>query len=459
VTAPRFLSLLAAGLAFATAARAQTPQTPYYRPLYEDEGRYDAPGFRIGLSAGAMTYFGPDILNVNTAAGATNGIDDQDNVTQTRPAVLAFVSFPLGSDHLYGRLQAGLANLGADFRADVPVAAANPFLTNEWFIGEGNLLFNLISPRRSATVPYLFSGFGAIVADPFDQDESVDALGHETVAYYVPAGVGVDFRLSRNLSLFLEAAYRFNLNNPGRAYTITGGAAATGGTTGAGIFANATTGDPCEEKPWKPECGPKPPEEDCTTNPELPGCVAGDDSTQFDNGFNVGSLMGGIAIGFAPAPRAFIPPPVAPTPNVPPVVAPVVEERPPLPVCELVELNSVYFDYGSASLTPGARALLAENVQLLRENPECCIFIDGYTDTSEYDRFGMPLAGRRAQAVYDYYLESGVEASRMHVRNRGASLPDCDKEDEGPGCRRGRRVDTLPMDCERFRQLLESPSF
>jgi outer membrane protein OmpA-like peptidoglycan-associated protein len=391
-----------------------------------------------------MTYFGPDIINPNLDR---DEIDLQDNVTQTRPAVLAFASFPLGSDRLYGRLQAGLANLGADFRADVP-AGSNPFLTNEWFVGEADLLFNIASPRRTAVVPYLFSGFGAVVADPFGQDETLENLGHDRTAYYIPAGIGVDFRLSRNLSLFVEAAYRFSLNNPGRAYRISAGA----GAAGAGVFANSTMGDPCEEKPWKPECQPKP--EDCTTNPTLPGCVAGDDSTRFDDSFNLGSLMGGIAIGFAPAPRPFIPPAVVP-PAEPPVVAPVVEERPPPVVCELVELNAVYFDHGSATLTPGARALLAENVQLLRENPECCIFIDGYTDANEYDRFGMPLAGRRAQAVYDYYLENGVEASRMHVRNRGVSLPDCDKEDEGPGCRRGRRVETLPMDCERFRLLLE----
>ena len=68
----------------------------------------------------------------------------------------------------------------------------------------------------------------------------------------------------------------------------------------------------------------------------------------------------------------------------------------------------------------------------------------------------MPLAGRRAQAVYDYYLDRGVAADRMHVRNRGASYPSCDKEDEGPGCRQGRRVETIPLDCQRFLDTLDS---
>ncbi|HLA64601.1 MAG TPA: OmpA family protein [Rhodothermales bacterium] len=443
---PRSLLLaFVLALVAATAARAQT-----YTPLLSAD-RYAAPGVRVGIGAGLSTYFGPDILNPNLDR---DEVDLQDNVIQTRPAVSAFVSFPLSGDRLYGRLQAGLANLGADLRSDVP-AGSNPFLTNEWFVGEGNLMLNLTSPRRTAVVPYLFSGFGAIVADPFGQDALISTLGHPRTAYFVPAGLGVDFRLSRNLSIFLEAGYRFVLNDAGRAYRISGAETATGGGA-APIFANVGMGDdPCEEKPDKPECGPKPPEEECDINPELPGCVLDEDSVRFDRRFNFGSLMGGIAIGFAPAPRAvYIPPPDIETPVE--EVLPQVEIYPEPPVCELVELNSVYFDYGSATLTAGARSLLAENVQLLRENPECCIFVDGYTDSEEYDRFGMPLAGRRAQAVYDYYLDNGIGASRMNVRNRGVTTPSCDKEDEGPGCTRGRRVETIPMDCPRFQELIES---
>ena len=444
MTRTRSLLLLATAAFAAAAADAQ----PVYRPIEDDRG-YPAPGVRIGLSAGAMTYFGPDLININTDPGALNSLDNQDGVTQTRPAVSAFVSFPLGTDRLYGRLQAGLGNLGADFRADVPVAGANPFLTNEWFLGEADLLFNIISPRRTLVVPYLFSGFGVLYADPFGQDDDLDALGHDRTALYIPAGAGIDFRVTRNVSLFLEAAVRFGLGNSGRAYSFSGGPAAVPAPM---YYSTGPTGDPCEKKPWKPECQPKPP--DCPTNPNQPGCVLDDDETRFDRRFDFASLMGGVAIGFAPAPAVFIPPPPPPPP--PPPIVPEVVETPPLPVCDLVELNSVYFEHGSATLSAGARALLAENLLLLREDPECCIFIDGYTDASEADRFGMPLAGRRAQAVYDYYLENGVAASRMHVRNRGTSVPDCDKEDEGPGCQRGRRVETVPMDCERFRMILES---
>ncbi len=416
----RTLSL--ALLAFAATAQAQVP----YRTLDEyqtpGEATRSAPGVRVGLGVGAGTYFGPNVLFADDAR-----LDDQADVRQTRPAVTAFVSFPLASDRLYGRLQGGVLNLGAGERRDL-LADENPFLTETTLLAEADLLLNLLSYRESPAVPYVFSGFGGLFA------------GGEA-AYFIPLGLGVDFRLTRNLSLFLEGSYRFVLNEVGERRSTS-------------ATANSM---PCDDGSDLPECQdpPRGSDEYCKKFPEDPVCVLDDGDERSDRRFGTGFLGGGLQLGFAP------PPPVAYIPPPPPVVVvppPVVVVPEPV-VCDLVELNSVYFDSGSATLSPGARSLLAENVALLNEHPECCIFIDGYTDSQEYDRFGMPLAGRRAQAVYDYYLERGVGAGRMHVRNRGASVPSCDKEDPEEGCRRGRRVETIPLDCERFRFLIENPSY
>ena len=128
-------------------------------------------------------------------------------------------------------------------------------------------------------------------------------------------------------------------------------------------------------------------------------------------------------------------------------------------VCSLVELNAVTFDYGSTTLDTRARRRLDENVALLLESPECCVFVDGYVDESEFDTFEAPVADRRARAVAAYYLSRGVDEGRLQVRDRGLAVPSCDKEDPGPGCRRNRRVESLPVDCERFRFLIENPSY
>jgi outer membrane protein OmpA-like peptidoglycan-associated protein len=404
-TLPLVLGLaLAASLAPGAQAQYRTLDDGYDRAY--DDGRYEAPGVRLGFGLGAFSYYGPDLFY--TAA------EEQDDAHQTRLGVTAHLAFPLASDRLYGRLTAGLLNIGADEDAAPP--GQNPFLTNEIFLGEADLLLNLLSYRQSTVVPYLFSGFGALVADPFGQDDAIGALDRERVAYFIPLGAGVDFRLSRNLSVYLEGSYRWVLNEVGEA--------ARAGTANAG-----GPKTPCDIDPDSFECK-------CYKYPDKPECdeVGPVSDVNYDDIFRSSLLSAGVQIGFG-----------APPPPPPPPPPPVLPE-----VCDLVELNTVYFEYGSAELSPRARALLDENVQLLRENPQCCIYVDGYTDTSEYDQFGMPLAGRRAQAVYDHYLDRGIAADRMHVRNRGASYPPCDKEDEEEGCRRGRRVESIPLDCERF---------
>ena len=437
------LLLLLGLIALTLPARAQS-YDPYGNPYGGDATRSQAVGVRLHLGVGASVYEGPDIL--------TGPLQNQDNVIATNPSVTAALDFPLGAEEVRGRILGGLLNIGADDdRLDVPFGT-NPFLTSEVILAEANLMYYPIPPGRGVLSPYLFTGLGGLFA-------TGDAgPGVSRSILQIPVGVGLEIALTRNLSIYGEAAYRFGLTSPGS-------------RTDASI-ANATTDDcmdpsckPCSDPTTtNPVCKPcddpastntdcKPCDDPTTTNPLCPE-VGGDGNSTFRTRFNSALFTGGLRLGFSPAPPAYIPPP-------PPVVvpAPVVVPPPPPPaVCNLVELNPVYFDYGSSTISTRARALLNENVELLLANPECCVFIDGTIDNQEMDRFGMPLGGRRAQAVYDYYLSRGVSASKLQIRNRGEGSPNCDKEDPGIGCERNRRVETIPVDCERFRMMLENPS-
>lgn len=422
-------SLLLAALAalVATTATAQ----PVYNGLddpYTD--RYDdgaQPGVRLGLGVGAFIYDGPDRL-VGDPAFQSDAVD-------TNLGITAELTFPL-ADQVYGRLMGGLVNLGAE---DLPYT--NPYLTETSVLAEADLLLYLSRPGAGQLAPYVFSGISALFP-------TESASGVDSPALAIPLGLGLEYGVSRNLALFAEGSYRFGLTDVGT-------------STVARALAAASAGDDdkvCKKYPEKPECQ-EPPPPTCEEDPTQPGCPGvdpnGDDD--FDGRFNTGLILGGLRFGFGGAPAAPVipppPPPVTPQPPPPPVT-------PPAPlVCDLVELNAIYFDYGSGSLDRRARALLDENVELLLSNPACCVFIDGFTDTPEGSRFGTGLAGQRAQAVYDYYLSQGVGASRLQIRNRGVAAPDCDKEDPGPGCERNRRVESLPVDCERFRFLLDNPSY
>jgi outer membrane protein OmpA-like peptidoglycan-associated protein len=359
---------------------------------------------------------------------------EQENVTEVNPAVTGFVSFPLSGDQLRARLLAGVLNIGGVRNSLIDLNGGNPFLANEQLLLEGDLVIHLNSPATSTVSPYLFGGLGALIADPFGNDDIADDLDRDRVAYVLPLGVGLDLNLTRNLSLFGEASYRLPLNDVGEGSLVS-------------PFFEGCDGDP--------DCIAK-----CEQFPEDPECVLSDSEEEFDTKFGSALFTGGLKFGLGSRrAQAFIPPP-------PPEREIIVERetvyveqpRPPAPeaprVCELVELNPVYFDHGSATLSTRAERLLDENIELLLDDNACCVFIDGYTDTSEFERFGMGLSGRRAQAVYDYYLSQGVGASRIQLRNRAAATPPCDKEDPGIGCSRNRRVESLPMDCERFELML-----
>ena len=444
----RFLLVLGL-LALAVPASAQGSGDPYYGDPYGPPQPETSPaGVRIGVGAGAFVYDGPQVFVRNAPAGAYR------DVTDTNFGVTAEVSFPLGAEQFRGRLLGGLLNIGASEIAGLP-AGANPFLTSEVILAEGDLMYYFAPPGRSAVAPYIFTGLSGL----FATGDTAPGVSSSVLA--IPVGAGVEFAVSRNLSLYGEASYRFGVTKVGSQVAtafsgVSAGPCAPGDTTPAC--------KPCDDPAsTNPACKPcdnpantnpicKPCDHPDTTNPNCPGVGNGGD-LDGDSRFNSALFTGGLRLGFSPAPRAYIPPPVIIEPPVvitPPVV-------PPRAVCELVELNPVYFDYGSSTISTRARALLNENAELLLANPDCCVFVDGTIDNQEMDRFGMPLAGRRAQAVYDYYLGRGIPASKLQIRNRGEGLPNCDKDAPGPGCERNRRVETVPVDCERFMMLLESP--
>ena len=432
----RFLPLLAL-VALAATATAQPVYNGLDGPYFDD---YDeSPGVRVGIGVGPYVYLGPDQL-----FGVPR---NQDDVVATNLGVTGEVTFPL-SGNLYGRLMGGLLNIGAeDGRADVGSDAANPFLTGQTVLAEADLLYYFNRPRAGAISPYAFTGLAGLFAT------GDAAPGVETTALAIPVGLGLEYGVSRNLALFAEGSFRFGL-------TEVGSPAFTASASMSDDVCDATSPSydfhACKKKGGTPFCPNGGAVDDRCRDVDPDG-----DDRDFRTRFNSILGLAGLRLGFggSPEPRIPPPPPYTPPPYEPPP-APVTPPPPPAPlVCEIVELNSVYFDYGTGSLDRRARSLLDENVELLLDDTACCVFIDGYTDTSEGGRFGMGLAARRAQAVYDYYLSRGISSSRLQVRNRGMAAPDCDKEDPGPGCERNRRVESLPVDCERFRFLIENPSY
>lgn len=112
------------------------------------------------------------------------------------------------------------------------------------------------------------------------------------------------------------------------------------------------------------------------------------------------------------------------------------------------DMNSAFFGFNQFTLTADARARLDDNIEILRRCPTICVNIYGYTDNQERDQ--MRLSQRRADAVRDYYISQGIDASRLRATGRGQDPNSNSKEDPGPGDSRARRADSVPTSCVGF---------
>ncbi len=105
--------------------------------------------------------------------------------------------------------------------------------------------------------------------------------------------------------------------------------------------------------------------------------------------------------------------------------------------CDISEMNTVFFDRNSSVLTDAGRTQLMENLEIL-QNCELNVRIEGYASRDE--RNAQQLSEDRAAAVRQYYVDSGIDESRMTDMGMGAGGQTTKKG----AAAQFRRVDTIP---------------
>lgn len=93
-----------------------------------------------------------------------------------------------------------------------------------------------------------------------------------------------------------------------------------------------------------------------------------------------------------------------------------------------VILKNVFFATASAELLPASTNELDRLYQLLEDNPEMRIRINGHTDTVGSDEDNQRLSEARAKAVYNFLLEKGVAEERLKYIGFGEDKPIADNE-------------------------------
>lgn len=112
------------------------------------------------------------------------------------------------------------------------------------------------------------------------------------------------------------------------------------------------------------------------------------------------------------------------------------------------ELNSIHFDFDRSDIRDRDARLLAENIEMLRDNPDVRVRVDAYTDHVGGDQYNVRLSMRRADSVKSFYTSNGISEDRVETRGLGKHPVPCSDEeadDGAPGCELNRIADSHPL--------------
>lgn len=88
-----------------------------------------------------------------------------------------------------------------------------------------------------------------------------------------------------------------------------------------------------------------------------------------------------------------------------------------------VELQSIHFDFDKYNLTDEAIAILTKNAEILLNNPDIEITIEGHCDERGTDEYNLALGEKRAMAARDFLVRFGIEKSRISIVSYGEERP------------------------------------
>jgi len=108
----------------------------------------------------------------------------------------------------------------------------------------------------------------------------------------------------------------------------------------------------------------------------------------------------------------------------------------------LFRTTRVPFAFGEATLLPAAETTLAVVADVLRRFPDLRVEVGGHTDSVSSEAFNLALSQRRAEAVRDFLVASGVAPARLAAVGYGEGQPVADNGNE-TGRALNRRVEFI----------------
>jgi len=103
-------------------------------------------------------------------------------------------------------------------------------------------------------------------------------------------------------------------------------------------------------------------------------------------------------------------------------------------------LRGINFDFDKSNIKKEFVPVLDEAAQVLNENPNVSVTVEGHTDSIGPDEYNQGLSERRANAVKAYLTTRGVNASRLDAVGKGEREPVADNTKNGRDNPEGRAM-------------------
>ena len=97
----------------------------------------------------------------------------------------------------------------------------------------------------------------------------------------------------------------------------------------------------------------------------------------------------------------------------------------------LIEIQDVYFDFDKSVVTAESAERLNKAIEILKNRPNEKVTIVGWTDWTGSGAYNAGLSERRAQAVKDYFVKQGLDASQLEIIGKGKSFKYSNATSEG----------------------------
>jgi outer membrane protein OmpA-like peptidoglycan-associated protein len=111
----------------------------------------------------------------------------------------------------------------------------------------------------------------------------------------------------------------------------------------------------------------------------------------------------------------------------------------------VITLGDVLFDTNQAQLKPGGVREMQKLADVLKDNPQRTVSIEGFTDSTGTASYNQELSERRAESVRDTLAGLGVSADRITTRGYGRRFPVATNGSEA-GRQLNRRVEVVISD-------------